>query len=380
MIKSSLRASGAVAALSCFLISGCYETTAPALERGEQTQLVGTFKCTNRISGEVKFSTYTEQREGIWPIASYTYMDEDGDPILMKKLSSGLTVLQARKKNGSYGYGFVDFIDNNTALMLVADIMNKSDYIESLAKKYKIRAKEGTGGNIRLEGEASNLLLFYANHDKALLSVVLKCERSAGPPPALAKTSPNVQPRPPSSSTSPPTHAPAQPKLPSDPALSLPVTKVDPTAKNFVINGFVGLRVGHTTKDARIFFARDIVDQKQCGSSDPRWTVYSPKGITGVSFATNSAKLVAFLVETDEYQTVSGLKVGDPESKLLEQLGKSLTVKRKARSVESGAHRETEYVFNSGTPNTMRILVRNGAITAFVFGLSREVDNFLTTC
>lgn len=160
------------------LLAGCYETDSPVLDKGEKAAIAGKYQCVNRISGGSKTHTFTEMRDGIWPFASYQYIDEDGDHNLFRKLPSGLFVGQSKSKKGKFSYAFIDFTDDKTFLILSADLMSKGDYIEPLLKKFGVESKS-RGESLLLKGDKSKIADFFAAHDKTLLTVVMKCERSS---------------------------------------------------------------------------------------------------------------------------------------------------------------------------------------------------------
>lgn len=163
--------------LSVILLSACYETDSPVFEKGEKNAISGKYQCTNRISGEKKTHTFTEKRDGIWPFANYQYIDNDGDINLFRKTPSGLLIVQSASKKGKFTYAFLDAIDEKTFLLLSADLMNKGDYIDPLLKKFGIETKKSGDASLLLRGDKGKISDFLAAHDKALLTVVLKCER-----------------------------------------------------------------------------------------------------------------------------------------------------------------------------------------------------------
>jgi len=160
------------------LLAGCYETEFPVLDKGEKTAIAGKYQCANRTGGGSQTHTFTEEREGIWPFASYQYTDQDGDRNLFRKIPSGLYVGQTMSKKGGCSYAFIDFIDEKTFLVLSADLMNKGDYIEPLLKKFGVQSRN-KGESLLLKGDKGKIADFLAAHDKTLLTVVMKCERSA---------------------------------------------------------------------------------------------------------------------------------------------------------------------------------------------------------
>jgi hypothetical protein len=166
----------------------------------------------------------------------------------------------------------------------------------------------------------------------------------------------------------------------ADPAVALSVVQVDPSAVTVTTGGFAGLKVGNTVQDAKLFFGREIVDQGYCGNSRPEWKIYFPQGLGGVTLASNSGRLVAFSLETNAYQTKSGLKVGDSESHLLELLGNDPTLERSAYYVESGNYHRLEYTLGRQNPTAMRIFLKDGKVTEIIFGSSREIWKMATPC
>ncbi|BBO88011.1 peptidoglycan-binding domain-containing protein [Desulfosarcina ovata] len=163
------------------LFNGCYESEYPIIDKGEKVDLSGSYKQQDKISGSIKTVKFTEQKDGIWPLSHYRYKDQDGDITLFKKLSSELYLAQESVQNGKrYEYAFVDFIDDKTALILVADLMNKGDYIEALLKKYNIEAKEVSRNDVpllQINGNTEKMIKFFNAHDKSLMMVVLKLEK-----------------------------------------------------------------------------------------------------------------------------------------------------------------------------------------------------------
>ena len=167
--------------ICALLLNGCYESQYSFIEKGEKVNLAGSYKQQNKITGSVETVTFTEQKEGVWPLAQYSYKDKDGDVLLFKKLSSGLYLLQQNlHKEKRYEYAFADFLDDETALILIADLMNKGDYIEALLKKFKIESEEVSRSgdpHLRLKGDNKKIIDFFDAHDKSLLSVILKLEK-----------------------------------------------------------------------------------------------------------------------------------------------------------------------------------------------------------
>jgi hypothetical protein len=159
------------------LLAGCYETESPVFEKGEKTAIAGTFHCADRIGGGPNTHTFTEKRDGIWPFASYEYVDDEGDQNLFHRIPSGLFVGQSESKKGNFSYAFIDFTDERTFLVLSADLTNKGDRIEPLLKKFGVESNN-RGGSLLLKGDKGKIADFLAAHDKTLLTVVMKCERA----------------------------------------------------------------------------------------------------------------------------------------------------------------------------------------------------------
>lgn len=161
---------------SVALLAGCYETDSPVFDKGEKIAIPGKYQCANRVVGNSKVYSFTEKRDGIWPFASYQYIDGDGELNLFRKLPSGLFVGQSNNKRGKFGYVFIDFIDDRTFLILSADLLSKGDYIKPLLKKFGVEFKS-RGEFLVLNGDKSKIADFFAAHDKTLLTVVMKCDR-----------------------------------------------------------------------------------------------------------------------------------------------------------------------------------------------------------
>jgi len=172
-----------ILSLSVFalLLTGCYETEFPVLNKGEKVNIAGSYIEKNQIDGSAKKVTFTEHKEGVWPFVNYSYIDSRGEVNIFKKLSSGLYLVQQKeKKKGNFSYAFVDFLDDKTVLMLVPDFMGKGAYIDTLLKKYEIKSKSISHSVVtilRLKSSKKNILAFLESHDKSILTVVLKFEK-----------------------------------------------------------------------------------------------------------------------------------------------------------------------------------------------------------
>src|SRR5207244_4586134 len=110
------------------VVSGCYETDFALLDAGEKVPFSGKYACVNRISGTKEAHTFTEEKDGV-VFASYRYKDSDGSTLLAKKLPNGMFLGQSAEKGGGFGYAYFDVLDENTFLVLVADLLGKGDYI-----------------------------------------------------------------------------------------------------------------------------------------------------------------------------------------------------------------------------------------------------------
>jgi len=167
--------------IGVFLLTGCYESEQPIIDKGEKVDIVGSYKQQDKFTGSVEIVTFVEKKEGLWPLAHYRYIDQDGDVLLFKKLSSGLYLLQRNlKKEKRFTYAFVDFLDSETALILIADLMQKDDYIEALLKKFNIELESVFSSGetyYRLKGNSKKIIEFFDAHDKSLMAVILKLEK-----------------------------------------------------------------------------------------------------------------------------------------------------------------------------------------------------------
>src|SRR5664279_40845 len=78
------------------MLTGCYESELPLIERGERTPLAGNFQCLNPGSTDAFEISFSETIEGSGRLANYRYVDTDGHAYLLKKLPSGLFLGQAK--------------------------------------------------------------------------------------------------------------------------------------------------------------------------------------------------------------------------------------------------------------------------------------------
>ena len=168
------------AALSlALLLGGCYETDFPVFHKGERTAVAGTFDCTSPVSGRKTTITFTEHLVGTGPSASYQYVGEEGDITLLRKAPAGLWVAQSANSKGRHTFGFVDMVDGRTFLLMMPDLLNKSAQIEALRKQFAVAATKPSElyESMLLEGNPDRIADFLLAHDKALLTVMMKCER-----------------------------------------------------------------------------------------------------------------------------------------------------------------------------------------------------------
>jgi hypothetical protein len=172
--KGKARALGA--AFLVIWLAGCYETEKPVIEKGEKIAIAGSFSCKNGITGKTEPLKVTEQSEGMWPMATFRYMDNKGETNLFRKLSNGMYLGQEKGKQGAYNYFYLDVVDKNTLIFLVPDLMSKAPYIDALVKKYNVETIN-RAQNVRLKGDSRALLDFFGAHDKSLLSAVVSCQR-----------------------------------------------------------------------------------------------------------------------------------------------------------------------------------------------------------
>ena len=75
----------------------------------------------------------------MWPLKTFSYADFSGDPPdIYKKLSPNFFLGQQRTKSEKFGYYYIDVIDKDSFVGLIADAMSKARYIEALAKKHNV--------------------------------------------------------------------------------------------------------------------------------------------------------------------------------------------------------------------------------------------------
>ena len=167
------------------MLTGCYETELPLIERGERTPLAGNFQCLNPGSKDAFEINFTETIEGAGRLANYRYVDNDGHAYLLKKLPSGLFLGQAKAERSlepfqinsdGFEYAFVRFVDASTFLVFLDDVEEKWPQIEKLLAKQQADYKRDDD-LLFLSGSSEKSLRFLVAHDKALLKEPTQCTR-----------------------------------------------------------------------------------------------------------------------------------------------------------------------------------------------------------
>lgn len=163
------------------LLGGCYETDFPVFHQGEKIAIAGTFICTERLGGRTSTSTFAERQVGGPPVASYQYVAEEGDVNLFRRAPSGLWVAQSANAKGRHTFGFVEIVDEGTFLVMTPDILNKSEQIDLLRKKFAVEATKPSEHyeSRLLNGNPDRIADFLLAHDKGLLTLMMTCKRHA---------------------------------------------------------------------------------------------------------------------------------------------------------------------------------------------------------
>lgn len=169
----------AIGLLNAALLSGCYITDTPIIEKGEKTPIAGTYQCHNYLTKKNTRHSYIEKKEGTWPFARYSYIEADGDVNLFRKSPTGLYVAQSANNKGKFSYAFLDIIGEKEFIILISDAMGKKAYIDALLKKNNVESKETRNMEISLKGDKDKILNFLNSHDKSLLTVTMKCESNS---------------------------------------------------------------------------------------------------------------------------------------------------------------------------------------------------------
>ena len=168
------------------MLSGCYETEAPLIERGERTALAGNFQCLNPGNTDAFAISFSETTEGTGHQASYRYVDQDGHAYLLKKLPSGLFLGQAKAErslepfqinSGGFEYAFVRFVDTSTFLVFLDDLEEKWPQVEKLLATQQADYKRDED-LLFLSGSPEKSLRFLVAHDKNLLKEPTRCTRA----------------------------------------------------------------------------------------------------------------------------------------------------------------------------------------------------------
>lgn len=159
-------------------IAGCYETEVPLLDKGEKVALAGTFQCKSLLNGKIQKLTLSEQKSGVWPFASYAYVDEGGSPLLFKKLSDNRYILQAKVEGGRFGYFFVE-VGSNGIIISMPNTMTKINIINELGLKHKINFQPSKSGKLIIVNTPnSSILQFFASHEASALINATACMRT----------------------------------------------------------------------------------------------------------------------------------------------------------------------------------------------------------
>ena len=160
------------------LLTGCYESDNPILDKGEQSAMAGRFECKSAIDGSKEVRTFSEQKDGFWPFASYRYVDSKGPVTMLKKLQNGLVVAQSTKQKGGFQYLFLEFLDDNSIMLMIPDLMSKGPFVEALSKKFNVDIKS-RGETLLLTGDKNRTIQFFGAHDRSIMMAVQKCDRVA---------------------------------------------------------------------------------------------------------------------------------------------------------------------------------------------------------
>ena len=178
--------SATVLGLFVLALSGCYETEVPLVERGERTSLAGNFQCLNPGNTDAFAISFTETVEGAGRQVNYRYVDQDGHAYLLKRLPSGLFLGQAKAERSlepfqinteGFEYAFVRFVDANTFLVFLDDVVEKWPQVEKLLATQQADYKRDED-LLFLSGSSEKSLRFLVAHDKTLLKEPTRCTRA----------------------------------------------------------------------------------------------------------------------------------------------------------------------------------------------------------
>jgi hypothetical protein len=116
-----------------------------------------------------------ERKSGLI-FADYTYSGKTGDELKLKRGSDTLYLVQVHSRN-SYSYGYIDFVAPDRHVVLVADIMSKGPYLDSLMKANEVQIRGHRNDLAILAGTTTKVLGYLMAHDKSLLMAVGDCKR-----------------------------------------------------------------------------------------------------------------------------------------------------------------------------------------------------------
>jgi len=144
---------------------------------------------------------------------------------------------------------------------------------------------------------------------------------------------------------------------------------VNSAAAAIMSGGFAGLKVGSSLADASQFFGAPLIpaeqdvtakDAAKCG-----W--FKVSGRPGVGALVRDGKLLVFSVDTPEFQTKSGVRVGDPESRLTALFGSDA-------EFEADIYPGSINIYNLGLrkPTSITFHARDGKVVRVLFGSSLE--------
>lgn len=159
------------------LLSGCYLTETPLIENGAWAPLEGTFACRNAITGKSEQATFVQEVDGLI-FRNYAYRQANGEVFLLYGSEHEMFVGQSAADAG-FSYVYFDFRPNGDFVVLAADLMGKSTYIEELLERYSIEPDDSvkTGMLMLTSSSSDNILKFLMEHDRSLLRILANCKR-----------------------------------------------------------------------------------------------------------------------------------------------------------------------------------------------------------
>jgi len=122
-----------------------------------------------------------------------------------------------------------------------------------------------------------------------------------------------------------------------------------------------------------------MLELADCDDGDD-WTILAPKDIPDIEIYMRHQRIVGFSVGNQRYQTRSGLKVGDSESRIQQLFGSDQSLTRKTQTIQSGGSSHIEYGLGTGAATSMRILLKDGSVWHIIFGSSREIHDIGLPC